>query len=400
MTQPVLFVAADLPWPPDGGGRIATLKVLEALASERTVDLIALSDAPDPDLTRLHEICRRVTVVSHPFTFGRHPVRQSATALLAAVRRRAYRIEKFRSRTLSAMLHDAKRTERYALIHHDQFGVATYRDPAYPSTLTTQNVESDIYRRGNAFANGFIRRAWAAREAAALRRAEPGAYLDFDHVFVLSDHDAGLLASIGVDRLSRLPIPMPVVGTVGEPPPRPIILSLGTMSWFGVEDGLLWFHREVLPIVRAAVPAAEWRLVGPNAGPAIRRLALDPGITVVGYVDDAEPEILDARVAIVPLHVAGGIRIKLLQLMGMGRPSVSTSVGATGLDAADGDGCYVRDDPAGFANAVISLLTDDHLWQVVARQGQEHIKVGHSAAAMRDAVQAGLTAAIRHHAGG
>jgi glycosyltransferase involved in cell wall biosynthesis len=398
VTQPVLFVSADLPWPPDGGGRIATLRVLEAIAADRPVDLIALSDTPDADLTRLHQICRQVSVVAHPFTFGRHPVRQSATAIVAAVRRRAYRIEKFRSGAMAAMLRDAKRAERYALIHHDQFGVAIYRDPAYPSTLTTQNVESDIYRRGTASANGIIRKAWAAREASALHRAEPGAYGGFDHVFVLSEHDARLLTSIGVDRVSRLPIPMPVVATVGEPPRRPVILSLGSMSWFGVEDGLLWFHREVWPRIRAAVPDVEWRMVGPNAGPAIRRLAATPGISLVGYVEDAQREILGARVAIVPLHVAGGIRIKLLQLLGMGRPSVSTSVGAMGLDAADGEGCYIRDDAPGFADAVIRLLVDDVLWEDVARRGRTHIERGHSEAAMRDAVQAGLTDAISHHA--
>ena len=398
MIQPVLFVSADLPWPPDGGGRIATLRVLEAIAAHRPVDLIALSDGPDADLTRLHEICRRVSVVAHPFTFGRHPVRQSATAVLAAVRGRAYRIEKFRSQRLAAALREAKQSERYALIHHDQFGVATYRDPAYPSTLTTQNIESDIYRLGMSSANGMIRRRWAAREAVALANAEPGLYRGFDHVFVLSDDDASRLTSMGVDQVSRLTIPMPAIADVGEPPARPVILSLGSMSWFGVEDGLLWFHREVWPRIRAAVPDVAWRLVGPNAGPAIRRLASNPGITVVGYVEDAEREILGARVAIVPLHVAGGIRIKLLQLLGMGRPSVSTSVGAMGLNAKDGHGCYVRDDAPGFADAVVRLLVDDPLWQDVARRGRDYIERSHSETVMRDAVQAGLTDAIRNHA--
>jgi glycosyltransferase involved in cell wall biosynthesis len=172
---------------------------------------------------------------------------------------------------------------------------------------------------------------------------------------------------------------------------------MGTMSWFGVEDGLLWFRDHVWPRVRLVVPTAEWHLVGPNAGPSIRRLDGTEGIRVRGYVDDIGPVLDSARVAVVPLHIAGGIRMKLLELLAVGVPCVSTSVGARGLSFADGDGCYRRDDPAAFTEAVVRLLRDDAAWLQTVERGQAYLRDQHTDAQFADALDEGLAAAICHH---
>ena len=202
MIEPILFVSADLPWPPDGGGRIATLRVLESMATDRSVDLVALSDSPDVDLSRLRSICRRVVVIPHPFTFGRHPVRQLTLAAVSAASGTPYRVAKFRSRRLSTTLAELKCETSYGLVHHDQFGVAEYHDPSLPSTLTTQNIESELFRLGATQAGSPIERAWAGVEARRLRKAEPKLCAAFDHVFTLSSTDSALLADLGVARSS------------------------------------------------------------------------------------------------------------------------------------------------------------------------------------------------------
>lgn len=399
MIGDVLFLAADLPWPPDGGGRIATLAVLEAMAESHAVDLIALADVAGPDLSHLRRICRRVDVVPHAFTFGRHPVRQLATAARAVVERQPYRLAKFRSRRFAAAVRARRSQNEYALVHHDQFGVALYHDPSLPATLTTQNVESEIYRLGAQRSRGRARRAWARLEASRLRRIEPELCRRFDHVFTLSASDAALLAELGAPGASVLPIPAPAPTEAPTPdPPMPSILTLGSMSWFGVEDGLLWFYREVWPRIRSQVPAATWDLVGPNAGPAIRRLDREPGITVRGYVENVDEVIAATRVAAIPLQVAGGVRIKLLELMARGRPSVATTIGAQGLSFEDGAGCFRRDSPRAFAEAVTRLLVDDDLWRETGRRGWAYVRAFHGPGPMRGALEEGLDRAVAVHA--
>jgi glycosyltransferase involved in cell wall biosynthesis len=284
-------------------------------------------------------------------------------------------------------------------VHHEQFGVATYRDQSLPATLTTQNVESEIYRLASTRSSRAIARGWARIEAAKLRRVEPRLCRGFDHVFVLSDHDRSLLRSLNVTSTTVLPIPVdaPAQPSMALPPTRPVLLTLGSMSWFGVEDGLLWLHDAVLPLIRDTVPDVEWTLVGPNASPRLAGLAKEPGIRLVGYVRDVAPYVNEARVCLVPLHVAGGVRIKLIELLAAGRPCVSTSIGAQGLGFDDGHGCFRRDDPAGFAAAVVALLRDDALWQRTGLAGWEYVRANHTRQALHDAVEAGLEQAVRQH---
>ncbi len=121
------------------------------MAEDRPVDLIALADVDNPEIgDHLRSLCRNVTVVPRPFTLGRHRTRQMTLALRSVVSTTPYRVAKFRSRPLARAIADHKAEREYELIHHDQFGVAAYRDPRYPSTLTTQNVELGVFRLGAA----------------------------------------------------------------------------------------------------------------------------------------------------------------------------------------------------------------------------------------------------------
>mgnify|MGYP002358866669 FL=1 len=63
-----------------------------------------------------------------------------------------------------------------------------------------------------------------------------------------------------------------------------------------------------------------------------------------------------SKVFINPVRLGSGMRGKVVEAMAMGRPVVSTSVGADGLDAAPGGEIVVADEPGEFARAVLRLL--------------------------------------------
>jgi glycosyltransferase involved in cell wall biosynthesis len=158
---------------------------------------------------------------------------------------------------------------------------------------------------------------------------------------------------------------------------------------------LVWFHDRVLRLVRERVPDVEWELIGPHAPAAIRRVGREPGIRVTGYVQDLAPHAARARVEIVPLRIAGGVRMKLLDCLAWGLPAVSTSVGARGLEFPEGAGCFRQNDPVGFADKVVRLLTDDELWVRTAQAGRRFVAESHSVARFEEALSSGLQAAIR-----
>ena len=100
-------------------------------------------------------------------------------------------------------------------------------------------------------------------------------------------------------------------------------------------------------------------IAGRQPGPEILALAQhDSRITVTGTVPDIRPYLWGSQVSIVPLRIGGGPRLKIYESMAAGRPVVSTSVGAEGLDYKDGVNLHIADTAPAFASRCLELLED------------------------------------------
>jgi glycosyltransferase involved in cell wall biosynthesis len=141
-------------------------------------------------------------------------------------------------------------------------------------------------------------------------------------------------------------------------PPGGDVVMTGSFAYAPNIDGARRLVRRIWPLVREKIPTAQLRLVGLHSEATLRDLASQPGVTVVGTVPDIQPELARACVAVAPIHIGGGTRIKILEAFAASRAVVSTTVGAEGLSATDGDTILLRDDDRGFADAIVRLLHD------------------------------------------
>ncbi len=141
-----------------------------------------------------------------------------------------------------------------------------------------------------------------------------------------------------------------------EPEPNSLIFT-GSMDWLPNEDAILYFAQHILPRVRQAIPDVKLSVVGRNPSPHLRqKLADEPAIDLVGWVDDVRPFIARHALFVVPLRIGGGTRIKVYEAMAMGKAMVSTSIGTEGLPVTHGDHVWLADEAESFAEAVIHLL--------------------------------------------
>ena len=155
-------------------------------------------------------------------------------------------------------------------------------------------------------------------------------------------------------------------------------------------DAAIWFVRDVLPLVAARVPGARMAIIGSNPTGRIWALAGN-AIEIHANVSDALlAEWYDrARVAVVPLLSGAGVKLKVVEALRAGVPLVTTPVGAQGLAGID-DVSFVRRDAAGFADAVVSLLEDDLLWQRIRSAEIAYATAQFSTAALRTSLRAAL----------
>jgi glycosyltransferase involved in cell wall biosynthesis len=225
--------------------------------------------------------------------------------------------------------------------------------------LFQHNVESALWRRNARYERNPLKKALFGVEAAKMYRYERAAMHRFHEIVAVSEHDRSLMLEMVPDA------PVTVVRTgvdVAGFAPRAgarrgtrTVMFLGSMDWPANIDGVEFFCERIWPQVLAAVPDAHFQVVGRNPPPRITRFA-GPSVEIVGGVKSVLPHLHEAAVFVVPLRIGGGTRLKIYEAMAAGVPIVSTTVGAEGLDVADGGDIVLADEPERFADSVVALL--------------------------------------------
>ena len=159
-----------------------------------------------------------------------------------------------------------------------------------------------------------------------------------------------------------------------EPNSDPVILLIGTMSYYPNIDGACYFVEQILPLVWQSQPQLSFCIAGADPPPIITDLAQDRRITVIANPDDMSEVAKTCQMTVVPLRIGGGTRIKILHSMAMGLPVVSTALGSEGLEVVDGVHLLVRDQPQDFADAILQLFSDSDLRQKLRQNGRELVE--------------------------
>jgi GT2 family glycosyltransferase len=151
-------------------------------------------------------------------------------------------------------------------------------------------------------------------------------------------------------------------------------------------DAVLWYAREVLPLLRVRLPGVKTTIVGSKVPATIRALAA-PDFVVAGYVPDVSPFFTGCRVSIAPLRYGAGVKGKVNLAMSYGLPVVATSAAVEGMHLTPGDDVLIADDAEGFGAAIERLYRDDLLWNHLAAAGVENIRRHFSRAVARRALE-------------
>jgi glycosyltransferase involved in cell wall biosynthesis len=193
----------------------------------------------------------------------------------------------------------------------------------------------------------------------------------FDTTVVVSKEDAATLGGAplvipnGVD-LHRF--------SPSELPRDPRVVFTGALYTQPNVDGVLWFADHVWPAVLDRVPGATLDIVGLRPAASVSGLADRPSIAVHADVESTVPFLERSRVAVVPIRVGSGSRMKALEAMAAGRPVVGTTIGLGGLEVRDGIECRIADEPLRFAAAIADLLLDAVMATALSSAGRSLVE--------------------------
>ena len=369
----ILFLTPQLPYPPQKGTALRNWGLIAGLSPRHHVSLLSfLSPGQDPQpAPPLSAACARVETVPQPT----RPLSRRLRDL--ALTRQPDMALRLASQAYARRLADWLVRESFDIVHVEGIELAPYLDvieAARPQPLVVFDdhnceylLQQRVFLTDLRVPARWLGAAYSFVQWRRLRRYEAQVCRRAGRVLAVSDADAAALQKLvpgldvtvipnGIDTQVYTPT-LPRSHTLIPPYPHtPTLVFTGTMDFRPNVDAVLWFAREVLPRVQAAVTEVHFFVVGQRPHRRLDVLRGNPAVTLTGWVEDTRPYIAQAAVYVAPLRMGGGTRLKLLEAMAMGKAVVTTRLGAEGYPVADGRELLLVDTPADFAATVVALL--------------------------------------------
>lgn len=349
-TMRILVLAPRLPWPPLDGGRVAMSRLIEALArAGAEVEVLSLNprkhrgsaEAPLPlraidiDTSRRIAPLLRSLTTDAPYLVTRFFSRPFAEAISESLRRFAPDVVQIESPFLLPYLPVIRAASRARVV------------------LRSLNVEFRIWERLAAIERNPLRRLALRYIASSLRRYEVRTLSQLDALVPISPDDAADYRTLGrTPPMHVIPCGVTLRDTHVDPEPNTVGF-IGSLDFLPNQDAVRWILTELWPRVLAREPQARLAIAGSAPPPWLQQVP-----EVIGRVDDADAFVQSKSVFIAPLFAGGGMRIKVLEALALGKPVVATKLGAGGIDVAD---MLIAEDADSFAEAVVRLLREPEL---------------------------------------
>lgn len=376
----VLMLTHCLPYPPDHGDRIRSFHMLRVLSNHFDISLACTNDqrVSEGHLAVLGELANpiAVEVVSEHICHLR-----AGMGLLGG---KAGTCSAFYRRSLAHTVQRWHRHQPFDAVLTFCTGMLGYarlltsrREGSLASRhiLDLVDVDSLKWRQHAKMASG--PRRWACwLEARRLRKVESGRFDRFDAISVVSeaeaadyrryvgDHPNLFVAGNGVD--SDHFGPMPDAG--GR-----TLCFVGELNYPPNTQAATWFVHNVLPRLRQRLSDVRFQIVGRHSSPAVRELANQAGVEVVGEVDDLRKALARSTAVVAPLQMARGIQNKVLEAMASQRVVVCSPAAFTGIDAQLGRDVLLAREPQQWTDLLEHVLVDEAFRRRLAEAARRHV---------------------------
>jgi glycosyltransferase involved in cell wall biosynthesis len=156
---------------------------------------------------------------------------------------------------------------------------------------------------------------------------------------------------------------------------RENLLFIGSFIHTPNLDAVKYLHDKILPILLKELPALKIEIIGSYAPQEILDMNSE-NFRVLGFVEDISEYFNSAKLFVAPLAFGAGIKGKIGQSLEFGLPLVTTEIGAEGFNFSPNEELMLApfDSPKDFAEKIISLYTDETLWNQVSDNSKKILK--------------------------
>lgn len=367
----ILQVVNRVPWPLNDGGNIATYNVTRFLhRAGHRVELACLNTL------KHHQDPRSLTEATAVHTVDIDTTVTISGAAKGLLTRIPYNVKRFLSQEFSDKLQSILREGDFDLVQLEgsymSLYAATIRHATKaPIVLRSHNVEFQIWERLAANEGNVFKRTYLQSLTKKIRAWELDHLQDYDAIIPIASQDAEFYRNQGFKgpiRTINGGVDLETFHVTEEISHNYKVAFLGSLEWMPNVQGLHWFLNEIWPQLRSLEPRLELHVAGKNPSEELKALKVN-GMIFHGEVHDAASFMESCHFFVVPLLSGGGMRLKVVEAMAMGRCVISTTIGAEGIDCKIGEEILLADDPADWVTVFQGLLADSANSVSIAQAG-------------------------------
>ena len=264
-----------------------------------------------------------------------------------------YNIERFISKDVELALIQLLQRETFDIIQVEGLFMAWYVDvirkfSQAPVIMRSHNVEYLIWERLAANERNPLKKIYLKYLANGIRNFEKTYLNKFDAIAAITDEDKTRMRELGC----TVPIEFIAAGVemarfekrsdIQIKPNTLFIIS--SLNWLPNLEGIDWFLENVWKTIAKTLPKLELHIAGKSPPKHLLELNL-PNVHVHGFVASAPEFMQQYDLMLVPLLSGGGMRIKIIEGMSLGKCILTTPVGAEGISVTPNQEIFISEKP-------------------------------------------------------
>ncbi len=149
------------------------------------------------------------------------------------------------------------------------------------------------------------------------------------------------------------------------------VVFIGYMGFRPNVDAVVWFIREMMPILRDRLPGVCFHVLGGSVPDSVIEMASDD-VVIEGHLEDGRIEevLSSCLLAVAPMRTSAGVMGSVVDCMYYGVPVVSTPVGLEGLDGL----VYPEfSTPEEIAGGIVRISADPEYAKALSDSGRDYV---------------------------
>lgn len=377
----ILLLTNKIPYPPKDGGAIATLSLARSLAIlGAKISILSLNTKKHYfDINLIpEEITNQIKFYSIDIT-TELTIKNALKNFIFS--KKPYIAERFISEKYNKKLVEILKKDNFDIVQLEGLYMCSYINTIkkYSNakiSLRAHNIEHIIWQRKHKNEKNILKKYYIKNLYKRILKYKLLYLNSYDALIPITAEDSSFFNNIGNTK------PYHIVQTGISKEKYPInnenceftsFFHIGALDWMPNQEGLKWFIEKVWKIFKQKHPEYNFYIAGRNAPEKEITFFKKNNTCYLGEIENSIDFINSKSIMIVPLLSGGGMRVKIIEGMALGKVIISTSVGAEGIPVTNRKNILIANSPDEILNAMELIISDKELFAKISENAVNFI---------------------------